>query len=98
MSETAQMVLALSLGLAIGTAAVVMFPHALTFLDRLRKRALSHRPPMPHREIGGKVIADLFQLTGFGLMVTGVALYSVPMALILAGAALFHAGGLAARR
>jgi hypothetical protein len=98
MNETTQIVLAVVSGLSIGAVIVAIIPHALTFLDRLRKRQLSHRPPMPHRENGGKVIADLFQIVGFGLMVSGVALYSVPMALILAGAALFHAGGLAARR
>lgn len=52
---------------------------------------------MPHRE-RGDVLPDLFQVVGFGLAVTGIALISVPTALIVAGVALYVVGGLAARR
>ncbi len=40
----------------------------------------------------------LFLLAGYALMVTGVALWSIPVACIVGGALMFIAGGLAARQ
>jgi hypothetical protein len=38
-----------------------------------------------------------FLVIGFSLAMSGVAMYSVPLALIVGGAVLFTAGGLSAR-
>lgn len=42
-------------------------------------------------------MAHAFLIVGFGLVVTGVALVSVPAALCVAGVVVFVAGGLQAR-
>jgi hypothetical protein len=44
------------------------------------------------------VAASAFQVVGFALAVTGVACWSFPAALIVAGVTLFITGGLEARR
>lgn len=46
----------------------------------------------------GDLMADAFQVLGFGLAVTGVGFYSIPLAFIVAGLVLFTVGGLAARK
>jgi len=38
-------------------------------------------------------LADAFLIVGFGLVVAGVALWSIPAALIVAGVVLFLSGG-----
>jgi hypothetical protein len=50
-----------------------------------------------HRDRGG-IVADLFQLAGFGMVAAGLGMYSIPLALIAAGVTLFVVGGLATRR
>lgn len=52
---------------------------------------------MPHGR-RGDLMADAFQVLGFCLAVTGVGLYSIPLAFIVAGVTLYYVGGLAARR
>jgi hypothetical protein len=53
--------------------------------------------PLPRNDRGG-LVADIFQIVGFGLTMTGLGLLSIPLALITAGVTLFVVGGLAARR
>jgi hypothetical protein len=53
--------------------------------------------PLPRNDRGG-LVADIFQIGGFGLTMTGLGLLSIPLALITAGVTLFVVGGLAARR
>jgi hypothetical protein len=55
------------------------------------------RPPNLHRDRGG-IVADLFQIVGFGLAMTGLGMLSIPIALMVAGVALFYFGGLAYRK
>lgn len=55
------------------------------------------RVKLPHRDTGA-ILAHAFQFLGFGLLITGLALYSVPLALIASGGVLFVAGGLALRK
>ena len=55
------------------------------------------RHPRVHRD-GGALVAHIAQFTGFCLMVTGLALVSVPLAAFASGAALFFLGGLALRK
>lgn len=44
------------------------------------------------------MIAIAFQIVGFGLVITGIACWSVPAALVVAGVVMFIAGGLEQRR
>jgi hypothetical protein len=42
--------------------------------------------------------ASVYTIAGFVVAISGVAMYSIPLALIIGGTVLFAAGGLAARK